>query len=228
MIPDTVFVIGPAHSTDYTPLIIGLSAPILVALAAGVNIYVQRRIAEKAVKTQREIADRAVETQQKLSAAAIEVQRETAAQTVATQLDIAKTENVVQSRREWGRDVRATFASFRSVAGTLALRRRIEDGLQRDETTLKEIAELFRLQALIRLYLDLNNESHNETYDTVVAINHLVTLRDEVEAARKEKPDTGQYRRARKYQTVGEAFLDLDNQVSDLLESNWKKIKAGE
>jgi hypothetical protein len=219
MIPDTVVVINRTiPPTDYTPLIIGLSAPILVAIATGINIFVQRRI-----------ADKAVETQQQLSADAIAVQQQIAAQTVTTQLDIARKENVVQSRREWGGDVRATFASFRSVAGSLALKtaRAGSEGLKRDESEIKEVAELFRLQALIRLYLDLSKESHNAIYDTVVAVNHLVTLREDVEAARTETPDTGKYRRARKFKTIGEAFVTLDDQVSDLLESNWEKIKAG-
>jgi hypothetical protein len=217
--PDTLVVITRSgNPRDYTPLIIGLSAPILVAIVTGINIYVQRRI-----------ADKAVETQQRLSADAIAVQRDTAAQTVSTQLEIARKQNVVESRQEWGKELRETVADFRSMATLLSLRARQEEDhtLKVSDPTTASIADLLRLQGLIRLYLDLRKESHNQIYKTVQAASVWATSRKEVEAAIAAKPPNDKYKEARKYKNLGDALATLDNQVSELLEANWGKIKEG-
>jgi hypothetical protein len=219
--PDTIVVISQAPTTtgaDWTVILSGLGAAVIVGAIAGWTTWVQRGMARKTIDTQRQLADSSAQTQRTISDKQFE-----------TQLEIARRASVVQSRQEWARELRSAVGSFESVATSLTLSAGKPARPEAIDARKANLAAISQWQAVIRLFLDLRKPDHVEITRTLSAIWEFAVFPDAVEAERNSKePGTGDFLDARKYANIGEAFGALNAKVSAVLEAAWQKVKAGE
>lgn len=156
-------------------------------------------------------------------------QRDIAEKTVATQLEIARRANVVESRREWIKELRSAVAEFQSAATALGfLGTNRPNTLESKEKFAADFAEVLRLQAAIVLLLDKTKPTHVDVATIVQAVNQFCLFREGIEEARSKGGADSRFVEARKYPSIGKAFEALDYHVGILIEAAWDKIKKGE
>jgi hypothetical protein len=217
--PDTLVIISKSvPHTDYTPLFSGIAASVLVAAMALYSTWTQRGIAEKMMIAQRELSDAATATQ-----------REIAKQGVDAQLETARRARIVESRREWMRELRQSVAGFEAAAFAVADRSPIGtvNPPPTDEQRLEHRAEIMRLMTTIVLLLDENKQEHRAIAKGLNAVAGWAV--NDSETLPPPKPNESIIlTEARRFADPGAATVALDRAVRKVLEAAWQKIRLGE
>lgn len=224
--PDTLIVFTHSNKgVDYTPMLSGVVASILVAGMAWWSTRKQQQISAAATTTQRQIAEEATRTQRQIAEETITAQRQIAAEGFTTQLELGRRQHVIESRREWIRGLREATAAFEEKA--LGLR---EARLHPDTSGPAKRAELrsevLRLSTLIVLHLDLAKEEHRAIVRTLNGVMGWAQTSGQLPPEEEDEGESLQ--RARLYPSFIDASKALDAAVRVVIEGAWQKIRRGE
>jgi hypothetical protein len=206
--PDTLIVIsGSPPAKDYSALLSGLLASVLVAVMAWYSTRTQRKIAEEATVTQRGLAKDSVDAQ----------------------LEIATIAQVGESRREWRRELRKAIAEFESTALSLSdIEKSHSQQASASASSVgspRDPVELMRLMTLIALMLDPKEPGHADVIKCVNAVTGFAIQGDDgIPAAKPNEART--LTCAREFKSMGDALRSLDLGARVVLEKEWEKIKT--
>jgi hypothetical protein len=215
--PDTLIIVTKSTPhADYTPIFSGVAASVLVGMMAYYGTRTQRKIAEKTLVTQREISD-----------AAINTQRIIAKQSVDSQMETARRTNVVESRREWMRELRKAVSDFEGRA--LAISRPVPTNPTNAAAVASRAAnmdELVRLMTVVVLLMDKNKDGHKTVIKALNGVMGWATRGGTL--PEKEENESTLLAHAREFESMNEALNALDDAVGELLEAAWARIRMGE
>jgi hypothetical protein len=229
---DTVQVF--THSGETRSIIAALTpwvAPALVFLAGWWSTTTQRRNATEAIaaqrelarqsgETQRELAQQSAETQRQLAQETLENQRRLAEQSLFGQLETARIDRIVNSRKEWMRDVRHAVAAFQEKIQYL------QSIPEDDPQTPTHRADSMREVTHIAFLLNRDNPNQARVFDEIERVIGWLFVNTAPEATDKEM--LARYKKKTEGSaSMSRALRQLDDAVNVVLKEEWQKIKKG-